>query len=68
VAVLPEHIVALADGNAHRFSDWPNPEVPRFGACVYTIWHRDGQNGRIVTRLVRWNNGYYYLPGRAFLF
>jgi hypothetical protein len=32
VAVLPEHIAALAEGNAHGFSDWPNPEVPRFGA------------------------------------
>jgi len=43
VAVLPEHIRALSEGNAHRFSDWPNPEVPRFGAGVYTTWHRDGR-------------------------
>jgi hypothetical protein len=37
VAVLPEHIRALSERNAHRFSDWPNPEVPRFGAGVYTM-------------------------------
>jgi hypothetical protein len=55
VAVLPEHITSLSEGNAHRFSDWPNPEVPRFGAGVYTIWHRDGRfiyvgmSGRRIT-------------------
>jgi hypothetical protein len=43
VAVLLEHIVTLSEGNAHRFSDWPKPEVPRFGAGVYTIWHWDGR-------------------------
>jgi hypothetical protein len=43
VAASPAHIAALSEGNAHRFSDWPNPEVPRFGAGVYTIWHRDGR-------------------------
>src|SRR5215467_14693682 len=55
MAVLPEQIAALAEGNAHRFSDWPNPEVPTFGAGVYTIWHRDGRfiyvgmSGREIT-------------------
>jgi hypothetical protein len=43
VAVLPEHIAALAEATAHRFSDWPNSEVPTFGAGVYTIWHPDGR-------------------------
>ena len=43
VAVLPEYITTLSEGNAYRFSDWPNPEVPRFGAGVYTIWHRDAR-------------------------
>jgi hypothetical protein len=43
VPILTAHIVALAEGKAHKFSDWPNPEVPRFGAGVYTIWHKDGR-------------------------
>jgi hypothetical protein len=43
MTLLPEHVSALADGIAHRFSQWPNPEVPKFGAGVYTIWHRDGR-------------------------
>jgi hypothetical protein len=38
-----ERIALLAEGPAHRFSDWPNFEVPRFGAGVYTIWHKDGR-------------------------
>jgi hypothetical protein len=33
----------LASGVAYPFSEWPNPEVPTFGAGVYTIWHRDGR-------------------------
>jgi hypothetical protein len=43
VAVLAEQVVALADGPAYRFSEWPDPDVPRFGAGVYTIWHTDGR-------------------------
>jgi hypothetical protein len=42
MTLLPEHVSALADGPAHPFSLWPNPEVPKFGAGVYTIWHRNG--------------------------
>jgi hypothetical protein len=38
-----EYIASLSEGISHRFSDWPNPEVPRFSAGVYTIWHRDGR-------------------------
>jgi hypothetical protein len=33
----------LAAGTAYPFSEWPNPEVPTFGAGVYTIWHHDGR-------------------------
>jgi hypothetical protein len=32
----------LANGTAYRFSEWPNSNVPRFGAGVYTIWRHDG--------------------------
>jgi hypothetical protein len=53
--LLPEHVRALAKGIAYQFSQWPNPEVPKFGAGVYTIWHRDGRfiyvgmSGRSIT-------------------
>jgi hypothetical protein len=30
-------------GVLHLFSHWPNPAVPKFGAGVYTIWHKDGR-------------------------
>ena len=33
----------LSQSAAHSFSDWPNSEVPTFGAGVYTIWHNDGR-------------------------
>ena len=29
-------------GPLHRFSDWPNLEVPRVAAGVYTVWLPDG--------------------------
>jgi hypothetical protein len=57
-----ERIAALADGTARRFSDWPNIEVPRFGAGVYTIWHKDGRfiyvgmSGRGITRAAKPRN------------
>jgi hypothetical protein len=38
-----ERIAALTEGTVHRFSGWPNLEVPKFGAGVYTIWHKDGR-------------------------
>ena len=47
---------ALASGDSHSFSDWPNPAVPRFGAGVYTVWHTDGgfiyvgMSGRGITQ------------------
>jgi hypothetical protein len=43
MTLLREHVSALSEGTAHPFSQWPNPEVPKFGAGVYTIWHRDGR-------------------------
>jgi hypothetical protein len=33
----------LGLGESYSFADWPNPNVPRFGAGVYTVWHHDGQ-------------------------
>ena len=46
---------ALGAGEDYLFADWPNPNVPRFGAGVYTIWHADkrfiyvGMSGRGIT-------------------
>jgi hypothetical protein len=34
---------ALGSGEAYSFADWPNPDVPRFGVGVYTVWHVDGR-------------------------
>ena len=48
-------IFALATGPLYWFRDWPNKAVPRFGAGVYTVWHRDGRfiyvgmSGRSIT-------------------
>lgn len=39
-----ELLRALEKGSCHRFSDWPNPSVPKVAAGVYTIW----ENGRLV--------------------
>jgi hypothetical protein len=33
----------LGKGAVWSFRDWPNRDVPTFGAGVYTIWHRDGR-------------------------
>jgi hypothetical protein len=32
---------ALGVGPCHRFSDWPNPSVPKVAAGIYTIWEQD---------------------------
>jgi hypothetical protein len=39
-----ELLRALETGPCHRFSDWPNPSVPKVAAGVYTIW----EDGRLV--------------------
>jgi len=45
VAALQQYDAAiplLLESELHRFADWPNQLVPKFGAGVYTIWHVDG--------------------------
>jgi hypothetical protein len=53
---LPDqYAVDLSRGPIYSFADWPNPQVPGFGAGVYTIWHKDsrfiyvGMSGRGIT-------------------
>lgn len=33
----------LESGLLYRFADWPNDEVPRVAAGVYTVWTDDGR-------------------------
>src|SRR5271166_6924169 len=46
----------LGRGTLYSFRDWPNPDVPKHGAGVYTIWHQDGRfiyvgmSGRAITK------------------
>ena len=53
VAMTPAE--TLAAGTLYWFRDWPNDDVPRFGAGVYEIWHDDGRfiyvgmSGRSIT-------------------
>jgi hypothetical protein len=35
---------ALETGPSHRFSDWPNPSVPKVAAGVYSVW----ENGSLI--------------------
>lgn len=37
-ALFSEELKDLEFGPEHRFAEWPNALVPRFGAGVYTIW------------------------------
>ena len=44
----------LETGPLHRFGDWPNEQVPRRAAGVYTVWEGDrllyvGMSGRAMT-------------------
>lgn len=41
--LLQEQLEGLYAGPAYSFADWPNAQVPAFGAGVYTIWHTDGR-------------------------
>jgi hypothetical protein len=57
-----QHVTDLTQGEAYSFANWPNPEVPTFGAGVYTIWHKDnrfiyvGMSGRgMTTETIRRN-------------
>ena len=39
-----ELLDTLEKGPRHRFSDWPNPSVPKVAAGVYTVW----EHGRLI--------------------
>jgi hypothetical protein len=43
MTVSTQLVTALSSSTAHKFANWPNPEVPTFGAGVYTIWRNDGR-------------------------
>lgn len=51
---LDDVTVALKHAPPHRFSDWPNPDVPPIAAGIYTVWDGDeliyvGMAGRSLT-------------------
>ncbi len=54
--VLDDALSPLGRGALYLFRDCPNPDVPRHGAGVYTIWHQDGRfiyvgmSGRAITK------------------
>jgi len=35
--------VELGAGNLHLFKDWPNKNIPRVAAGVYTVWNTKGE-------------------------
>lgn len=39
-----ELLHTLETGPCHRFSDWPNPSVPKVATGVYTVW----EHGRLI--------------------
>jgi hypothetical protein len=43
VAHIAEQIEQLRNGPLHQFSDWPNRDMPRAAAGVYSIWNKDSQ-------------------------
>jgi hypothetical protein len=43
MSLSTELVAKLGGVPAYSFADWPNPEVPAFGAGVYTIWDNDGR-------------------------
>ena len=53
---MPDAIISqLTTGDIFWFANWPNGNVPRTGAIVYTIWDRElafiyaGMSGRALT-------------------
>ncbi|MBE1586766.1 hypothetical protein ACFPOI_51370 [Nonomuraea angiospora] len=46
-------MIELQDGPLYKFSEWPNHQVPRLAAGVYTVWREDellyaGMSGRAM--------------------
>jgi hypothetical protein len=54
-----ELLIALETGPSHRFSDWPNPSVPKVAAGVYSVWEQGRLGG-----VCRWSDSLYG-PGAA---
>jgi hypothetical protein len=40
---MDDTLSLLGRAPLYSFRDWPNPDVPKHGAGVYTIWHQDGR-------------------------
>jgi len=53
----------------HKFSDWPNPDIPSVAAGVYAIWHGEqliycGMSGREIERAMKEGRQRYGLVTR----
>jgi hypothetical protein len=61
----------LETGPLHRFADWPNEQVPKRAAGVYTVWDGDqllyvGMSGRaMVAEDLEVGAGEHATPARA---
>jgi len=60
---------AIVFSQRHRFSDWPNAEIPPVTAGVYAIWNEDelfycGMSGRDITGTVASKRNKYGLITR----
>jgi hypothetical protein len=63
-------VLELETGPLHRFQDWPNEQVPKRAAGVYTIWDGDqlldvGMSGRaMVAEDLEVGTGKHAAPAR----
>jgi hypothetical protein len=55
MSVTEQQLEALQRGPLHSFADWPDPDMPRAAAGVYSIWNKQkefvyvGMAGRLKT-------------------
>ena len=55
MSVTQQQLDALQSGPLHSFADWPDPDMPRAAAGVYSIWNKQkefvyvGMAGRLKT-------------------
>jgi hypothetical protein len=43
MSAIDQHLENLKTGALHHFSDWPNKDMPRAAAGVYSIWNQQNE-------------------------
>ena len=43
MVTMAAEVDTLTTSPIHWFEEWPTGDLPRTGAVVYTVWHRDGR-------------------------